>query len=127
MCYCDSPYHHTHTHTHTHTGTRETAVLSAYMSAGATQGVAEACHDQKIEQCPCEIKGGVGREEDAEGNIIFNTCNDNIDWALRFVQGFVDNSTALPSPSEATARDLMDIHNNRLGRRVGTVFHLALD
>ena len=90
------------------------------MSAGATQGVAEACHDQKIEQCPCETEGAA-REEDANGNIIFNTCNDNIEWALRFVQGFVDNSTTLPSPSEATARDLMDIHNNALGRRVCNV------
>ena len=98
-------------------GTRETAVLYAYMSAGATQGVAEACHDQKIEQCPCETEGAA-REEDANGNIIFNTCNDNIEWALRFVQGFVDNSTTLPSPSEATARDLMDVHNNALGRRI---------
>ena len=91
------------------------------MSAGATQGVAEACHDQKIELCPCEIEGGIARQEDADGNIIFNDCNDNIEWALSFVQGFVDNSTTLPSPSEATARDLMDIHNNALGRRVCTV------
>ena len=88
------------------------------MNAGAMVGVAEACHDKQIFNCPCEVIGPV-RKEDADGNIVFNECSDNVNWAMTFLQSFVDSSMTQVTPEDATDRQLMDKRNIEVGRQVG--------
>ena len=84
-------------------------------------GIAEACHEKQILDCPCDLIGPV-RVEDKDGNVIFFDCYDNVDWALTFVQNFIDNSgssSVTPTPAGPSSRELMDKHNAQVGRKVG--------
>lgn len=86
------------------------------MIAGSVLGVADACHRRRISGCPCEVESD--RQQDEDGNVILHDCNDNVEWALEFIQEFSD----LPNtPRTNTSRELMDIHNNEVGRRVSSI------
>jgi hypothetical protein len=89
----------------TENGTRETAILNAFLSAGATHGLASACHDNTIDRCPCEV--GETRREN--GMTLLQSCSDNVKFAIGFVKDFygLEDSTA-----EA---DLVDSWNNEIG------------
>ena len=109
---------HTHTHTHTHsltptlplsfTATRETAILNAFLSAGATHGIASACHKNTLEGCPCIADPA----ERIDGITYLRTCSDNIEFAIRFMKDFYDIEE---STSE---EDLVNKWNNELGYEV---------
>ena len=97
--------------------TRETAALFGYLTAGATQAVAQACKNQKIPNCPCVTDAKPPIDE----NIIFHACNDNVEWATGFISEFL--ATALASVGE-----LCDQWNINVGQKVcmyesGVVLH----
>ena len=76
--------HTVHAHTHIHTGTRERAVLNAYMSAGATRGIAKACKANQL-GCTCEasLTSFVGEET------YLHSCGEDVAFAIKFLKGFL--------------------------------------
>ena len=93
--------------------TRETAILNAFLSAGATKGIAEACRENIIEGCTCERE----LTERIDGITYLHECGEDKDFAIGFLKDFygLENSTC--------ERDLVDKWNNELGYSVsGCVF-----
>ena len=98
------------------------------MSAGAAHELAGACRTGAVVNCICETIGDV-RTQDAQGNIIFNECSDNIKFASDIVRQLTrENSTNI------TDVDLVNNHNYEVGLRVrlhgrinqGIVMYLGL-
>jgi hypothetical protein len=85
--------------------TRETAILNAFLSAGAVHGVASACHDGIVDGCYCGDKT-VERED---GVTYLYSCNDDVDFAINFLKKFYNLSNS------SKPRDLVDKWNNELG------------
>ena len=71
--------------------TKETALLHSYFTAGALWALATDCQSEKIVNCVC-IREGKDREQDAEGNLLFYTCNANVDFARHYLDTFVLNN-----------------------------------
>lgn len=77
------------THMHNPTeSTRETGVLQAYFTAGAVKGIATACHDQKIKDCPCNFDGPA-ESRDEENNLIYRVCREDFAFALNYILNFI--------------------------------------
>ena len=90
--------------------TLETAVLNALLTAGAVHAIAEACHEQRIKDCPCVIDDESTEPDvmydyadyEPEGNltswdnqsnrteVTLTQCADHVEWALEYVMEFVD-------------------------------------
>ena len=88
--------------------TRETAILNAFLSAGAVHGVASACHDGIVDGCYCGDK-----TVERVGRVTYlYSCNDDIEFAIENMREFcgVDDSVE--------ERDLVDKWNNELGYNV---------
>lgn len=86
-------------------GTRETAILNAFLSAGAVHGIASACHDGVIDGCHCGDQ--TARRED--GVTYLYSCNDDVDFAIGFMRqlyGLIESFVE---------RALVDKWNNELG------------
>jgi hypothetical protein len=80
-------------------------MLNAFLSAGATHGIASACHKSTIDGCPC-----IADQTKREGGITYlQKCNDNVQFAVDFMKNFygIEDST-----DEA---DLVNKWNNELG------------
>ena len=77
--------------------------------------MAESCHNQEIKDCPCSVNGAA-KSTNADGDLIFQSCGDNILWALNFIQQFVVDSY---NSSLGTSGDLSDQHNIEVGKQVG--------
>ncbi len=97
--------------------TRETAALFGYLTAGATQAVAQACRAQKIQNCPCADSAAPTFTDD--GDTIFTVCADNVQWATEFISEFL--STALTSVGE-----MCDQWNIDVGKKVGVVLLMLI-
>lgn len=92
--------------------TRETAVLNAFFTAGGIASIAEDCHNQKIASCPCKLYG-LARNPDENGDIIFEECSANYDFAANFYQSFVDSYL-----DNSTCEGTVDLHNIKVGKQV---------
>lgn len=93
-------------------GTVEGAAVYSLMAGGAARELASACRTGAVSNCICEIAGDV-RTEDAQGNIIFNDCSDNIKYASETMLQFLrDNSTNISDV------DLVNNHNYQVGLQV---------
>jgi hypothetical protein len=79
--------------------------VSAFLSAGATHGIASACHRGVIDGCPC-ITGQNRREDETT---FLHTCNDNVDYAIYFVQELYNTGGC------DMEVDMVKKHNYRLG------------
>ncbi|KAL5111351.1 Protein Wnt-2b-A [Taenia crassiceps] len=125
-------------------GTRETAFVTAAWAAGAVQAVTRACSRGRISTCDCDVsrRGGL-RAMDSEGSFTWGGCSDPIRFGMRLVRLFQEpritsaKSTNnrhrfrpyLPggkgngtrgkrrSGDNFVARNLIDIHNQKVGRR----------
>ena len=75
--------------------TRETAVVGAFLSAGATHGIASACHRGVID-CPC-IAGPSRREG---GMTYLHTCNDNVEFAIALLKQFYNIEGSMKEADE---------------------------
>lgn len=90
-------------------GTRETAFLSAIISAGIAREVARKCREQALDLCGCGF---------LEGDSLHGGCGDNDVQGVEIAKQFTDTSiNDLTDPFS-----LMSLHNNEVGRKVSLVF-----
>ena len=94
--------------------TRETAVLFAFLVAGATQKLAQFCREGRIRECSCSQS--THQHKDAENNLIFESCGENITWASEYIQTF----SILPYEDMKIndIRSKCDQHNIKVGTMV---------
>ncbi|CDS39931.1 protein Wnt 2 [Echinococcus multilocularis] len=125
-------------------GTRETAFVTAAWAAGAVQAVTRACSRGRISTCDCDISrhGGL-KAADSEGAFTWGGCSDPIRFGMRLVRLLqepritsamgADNRRRLrlhalggkksdtreekKSDDDIMARCLIDVHNQKVGRR----------
>lgn len=94
--------------------TRETGVLNVYFVAGAISSISQDCHEQKISDCPCIVENP--RSEDADGNVVFQSCKADYDFAANLTKTFVSRSLNITSPEGK-----IDQHNIHVGAKVVNV------
>lgn len=94
-------------------GSREVAFIYAISSAGVVYTLARACSQGELDSCSCDPTRK-GSSRDAKGSFSWGGCSDHVDHAMRFSQAFVDAKER----KERDARALMNLHNNRAGRKV---------
>ncbi len=101
-------------------GSREAAFVYAVSSAGVVHAITRACSQGDLLNCACDpAKRGTSR--DRKGEFDWGGCSDNVRYGSKFSRMFVDAR----EKKLGDARALMNIHNNRAGRRVRTT-HSAL-
>lgn len=89
------------------------AFIYAISSAGVVHTLARACSQGELDSCSCD-PAKKGSSRDAKGSFSWGGCSDHVDHAMRFSQAFVDAKER----KGRDARALMNLHNNRAGRRV---------
>lgn len=105
-------------------GSREAAYTYAIASAGAAHAVTAACARGNISLCGCDVrhkptsrKGSHAGFDSAPGDgqqpWKWGGCSADIDFGIKFARKFLDAREI-----EGDARSLMNLHNNRVGRRV---------
>ncbi|KAL4659479.1 protein Wnt-2-like [Arapaima gigas] len=93
-------------------GDREAAFVYAISSAGMVYALTRACSQGVLDTCSCDpTKTGTSR--DAKGSFSWGGCSDDVDYAIRFTQAFVDAK----EQKERDSRAIMNLHNNRVGRK----------
>lgn len=88
--------------------------MYALSSAGVVYTLARACSQGELDSCSCD-PNRKGSSRDAKGAFTWGGCSDHVEHAMRFSQAFVDAKER----KERDARALMNLHNNRAGRKVG--------
>ena len=96
------------------TGTRETAFLSAIISAGIAREVARKCKDQELDACACDFSVDNNVDND-EAITIIGGCGDNSEFGVKIAEQFTD--TSLEGRNDPFS--LVTLHNNEVGREVG--------
>ncbi|KAM8892749.1 protein Wnt-2 isoform 2-T2 [Spinachia spinachia] len=91
---------------------REVAFMYAISSAGVVHTLARACSRGELDSCSCDPRK-TGSSRDARGSFDWGGCSDHVEHAVRFSQGFVDAKER----KGRDARALMNLHNNRAGRK----------
>ncbi|KAL4713703.1 hypothetical protein ACJJTC_004234 [Scirpophaga incertulas] len=97
-------------------GTKEAAFTYAITSAGVTHALGAACARGDLPSCSC---GGGRRRASAAEQWEWGGCGGGgpsggeAAWGARFARRFLDAREL-----EADARALMNLHNNRVGRKV---------
>lgn len=102
------------------TGSRESAFVYAISSAGVVFAITRACSQGELKSCSCDPKKK-GTAKDSKGTFDWGGCSDNIDYGIKFARAFVDAKER----KGKDARALMNLHNNRAGRKVWTATALA--
>lgn len=95
-------------------GSRESAFVHAISSAGVVFAITRACSQGELKSCSCDPKKK-GTAKDSKGHFDWGGCSDNIDYGIKFARAFVDAKER----KGKDARALMNLHNNRAGRKVG--------
>ncbi|ROL43260.1 Protein Wnt-2 [Anabarilius grahami] len=95
-----------------HRSSREAAFVYAISSAGMVYTLTRACSQGELENCSCD-PGKKGSSHDAKGAFDWGGCSDHVDHAIKFTQVFIDAKER----KERDARALMNLHNNRAGRK----------
>ncbi|XP_018111358.2 protein Wnt-2 [Xenopus laevis] len=91
---------------------RESAFVHAISSAGIVFAITRACSQGELKSCSCDpmMKGS---SKDSKGSFDWVGCSNNIDYGIRFARTFVDAKER----KGKDARALMNLHNNRAGRK----------
>ena len=85
-------------------------------SAGISHGITQACSTGNLQGCSCDESKSVGTWSDKGWQ--WGGCSADVDYGTDFARVFVD-----AAESKETARSLMNVHNNRAGRKV--IFHMS--
>ncbi|XP_043825079.1 protein Wnt-2 isoform X3 [Dromiciops gliroides] len=91
---------------------REAAFVYAISSAGVVYAITRACSQGELKSCSCDPKKK-GTSKDSKGTFDWGGCSDNIDYGIKFARAFVDAKER----KGKDARALMNLHNNRAGRK----------
>ncbi|KAM3609484.1 uncharacterized protein V6R79_015615 [Siganus canaliculatus] len=91
---------------------REVAFMYAISSAGVVYTLARACSQGELDSCSCDPTKK-GSSQDDRGAFNWGGCSDHVEHAMHFSQAFVDAKER----KERDARALMNLHNNRAGRK----------
>ncbi|KAI6054711.1 protein Wnt-2 [Marmota monax] len=91
---------------------RESAFVYAISSAGVVFAITRACSQGELKSCSCDPKKK-GTAKDSKGTFDWGGCSDNIDYGIKFARAFVDAK----EKKGKDARALMNLHNNRAGRK----------
>ncbi|KAH1186222.1 hypothetical protein KIL84_018971 [Mauremys mutica] len=94
------------------TGSRESAFVYAISSAGVVFAITRACSQGELKSCSCDPKKK-GSAKDNKGHFDWGGCSDNVDYGVKFARAFVDAKER----KGKDARALMNLHNNRAGRK----------
>ncbi|KAK2163627.1 hypothetical protein LSH36_76g03048 [Paralvinella palmiformis] len=96
----------------TEVGSREAAFVYGISTAGVVHAITRACSKGELLNCACDpTKVGFGK--DKRGSFEWGGCSDNVMYGSRFARKFVDARET----DKRDARALMNMHNNRAGRR----------
>lgn len=88
---------------------KETAYIYALTSAGVTQAIAKGCAKGEMEECSCgPLPSSPSR------SFLWSGCSDNVKFGNTFARKFIDGE----EKNKGDARSLMNLHNNRVGRRL---------
>ena len=88
---------------------KEAAYVFAIRSAGVTYMIAKACSQGDLSNCGCDKE-----TKDSVTDWKWGGCSDNLNYGLRFSRAFLDARERQTEDSQA----LMNLHNNRAGRKV---------
>ncbi|XP_067634121.1 protein Wnt-2 isoform X2 [Eurosta solidaginis] len=106
-------------------GSREAAFTYAIASAGAAHSVTAACARGNISLCGCDMRHKPTSVRHANADFDSNGllsgtqpwkwggCSADIDFGMKFARKFLDAREI-----EGDARSLMNLHNNRAGRKL---------
>ena len=78
--------------------------------------ITRACSQGELKSCSCDPEKK-GSAKDSKGRFDWGGCSDNIDYGVKFARAFVDAKER----KGKDARALMNLHNNRAGRKVGVM------
>ncbi|KAK2718160.1 hypothetical protein QYM36_005465 [Artemia franciscana] len=93
-------------------GSREAAFVYAISSAGVVHAITRACSKGELSNCACDPRKK-GISSDKKGEFAWGGCSDNIKFGMVFSRRFIDAK----EKRLRDARALMNLHNNRAGRR----------
>ncbi|XP_033745012.1 protein Wnt-2b-A-like [Pecten maximus] len=93
-------------------GTREASFVYSISSAGVVHAITRACSKGELIQCGCD-PSKTGKSADRIGSFEWGGCSDNVRWGSYFSRMFIDAREKKIKDSRA----LMNLHNNRAGRR----------
>lgn len=92
-------------------GSREAAFTYAISSAGVAYAITAACARGNISACGCAP--GPKPREPAPSGWKWGGCSVDINFGMRFARKFLDAREL-----EGDERSLMNLHNNKAGRKV---------
>lgn len=87
--------------------------------------VTKACSSNTLKSCSCDSNE---KGFDKDGNK-WHRCSDNIDFGTNFAKEFTDSEElnwSMQRKYTSHARNLMNLHNNEVGRKVIIFFRSGL-
>ncbi|XP_067683611.1 protein Wnt-2b-A-like isoform X2 [Haliotis asinina] len=93
-------------------GSREAAFVYAISSAGVVHAITRACSNGELHDCACD-PSKKGTSSDSRGEFDWGGCSDWVQYGSKFSRMFIDAKER----KVRDARALMNLHNNRAGRR----------
>ncbi|EAU76147.2 AGAP010283-PA [Anopheles gambiae str. PEST] len=96
-------------------GSREAAYTYAITSAGAVYSITTACAKGNITTCGCDMNQKIFSSSESE-NWKWGGCSVDIGYGMRFAKKFLDAREI-----ENDNRSLMNMHNNRVGRKPDSI------
>lgn len=108
------------------TGSREAAFTYAISSAGAVHAITAACARGNISLCGCDSSyrhqfPHAKQLELHQQTWKWGGCSADINFSMKFARKFFDAREI-----EGDARSLMNLHNNRAGRKVNISSNVVL-
>nr|CAD7257898.1 unnamed protein product [Timema shepardi] len=97
-----------------HFWSREAAFTYAISSAGVAYAVTAACSRGNISECGCD-PGHKSRKEPAPQGWKWGGCSADVGYGMKFARRFLDAREI-----EGDERSLMNLHNNKAGRKLLT-------
>ena len=91
-------------------GTKEAAFMYAIRSAGVAYAITQACSQGNLTSCGCDKSKLEGFSPNGWK---WGGCSADVKYGLQFARVFVDAREI-----EEDSRALMNLHNNRAGRKV---------